>query len=580
VARPGELMLDRGWDFSCPDWETRLQAGESLIPELPLDAREAERAVGIFNMLRLPDVMGTPTLGEAAGDWIREIVAAVFGSVDAGGVRRVKELLAMMPKKSSKTTNGAAIMMVALMMNRRPNAEFLLFGPTQQIADRAFDQAAGMVKADKPEEGEEVSFLQSRFKVREHLKVIEDLKTGATLKVLTFDMNVATGCKPAGVLVDELHLLSSKSYADRVIGQIRGGLEACPEGFLIFITTQSDEPPSGVFKAELQLARGIRDGRITGPAAQLLPVLYEFPEAMQIDKAKPWADPANWHMVMPNLNRPVTIEAMTASFAQAKEKGEEEIRRWASQHLNVQIGMALHSDRWRGADFWEDAGDPSLTLPELLDRCEVAVVGIDGGGLDDLFGLTVCGRDAETRDWLYWSHGWAQRGVLELRKDIAEKLLDFERDGDLTICDTGTDIVGGVVDICLQVRASGKMAGKLAIGLDPVGIGAVLDALAQAGFDVGQGGDVVGVSQGFKLASAVWSMEFKLNDGTAWHSGAPMMAWCVSNAKAEQRGNAVLITKQTAGKAKIDPLISAFNATKLMEANPAPAGRPSIMVLG
>jgi phage terminase large subunit-like protein len=530
------------------------------MPDLPLDELEAGRAVGIFNKLRLPDVPDRPALAEASGAWLQDIVRAVFGSLDHEGRRQVPELFALVPKKNSKTTGGAAIMVTALLMNRRPRAEFILVGPTQEVADLAFQQAAGMIDAD-PE-----GYLPKRFLVQEHIKTIHDRRTKAKLKVKTFDLKVMTGAKPAGVLVDELHLMSTMAFASRVIGQIRGGIIANPEAFLIFITTQSDAPPAGVFKAELQYARGVRDGRIRDDP-RMLPVLYEFPEAMQRDETRAWQDPVNWPMVLPNLGRSISLDRLKADWRSAQEKGDEEIVRWASQHLNVEIGMALHSDRWIGADYWQGAADESLTLEALIARSEVAVVGIDGGGLDDLLGLAVLGRDRQTSEWLLWAHAWAHHDVLQRRKVIAAQLRDFEADGDLTICAAPTEDIVGVADVVERLKDAGLLPEKGAVGLDPLGVAALVDALAGRGLADGQ---MVSVPQGYRLHGAVTGMERKLKDGTLWHAGQRLMAWCVGNAKVEMRGNAVLITKQAAGRAKIDPLMAAFDAMTLMSRNPEP----------
>ena len=98
-------------------------------------------------------------------------------------------------------------------------------------------------------------------------------------------------------------------------------------------------------------------------------------------------------MVTPNRDRSVSISRLEEDWEKAKLKGQGEIVRWASQHLNIEIGLALRSDRWVGADYWEQATDSNLTLDNLLERSETVVIGIDGGGLDDLLGLAVLGRE-------------------------------------------------------------------------------------------------------------------------------------------------------------------------------------------
>ena len=558
-------MTSAGWDFACPDWEERLREGRSLVPDLPLDEEAAHRAVAIFNKLKLPDVAGNPRMKDAAGDWQRDIVAALLGSVTADGYRQVRKLLCMVPKKNSKTTGAGAIAVTAMLVDQAPHQTYYLFGPTQAIAQRGFDQASGMIAADP--------VLKARFAVKPHLKTIVDLVTESTLRVQTFDEKVATGVIPKGIVVDELHILGKVHYAERVLGQLWGGMVSKPDAFMLLITTQSDQPPAGVFKAELDLARGIRDGRVTGKAAVTLPVLYEFPEEVQTDPEQPWRDPALWPMVLPNLGRSVRLELLEGQYAEAVEKGDAELARWASQHLNIEIGMGLHSQRWRGADHWLAAAEPDLSLDELLDRCEVVVAGIDGGGLDDLVGLAVLGRERETQNWLAWARAWVMREVLDLRKDIAPRLWDFEAEGTLTLCDTATQDVEEVAAICGQLLDSGLLPERSAIGLDPLGVGMLVDKLLGVGLAEEQ---LASIGQGFKLSSAVWSAERKLRDGTLRHDGTDMMAWCVSNAKAEQRGNAVYITKEAAGKAKIDPLVALFNGVKLMERNPEAASASKV----
>jgi phage terminase large subunit-like protein len=261
------------WDLACVDWQERLRAGRSLIPDLPgLVTAEADMAQAFYDEIQLPDVPGTPYMRDASGQWFRDIVRAGFGSWDpVNQVRHIRDIFALVPKGSSKTTNSAAMMIVAMLMNRRPRGQALFVGPTQAISDRAYEQAVGMI--------EESDDLKRRFRPRDHIKTIEDLVTKAEMKVKTFDLRILTGAMSLiFVLVDELHVLGSSAHTSKVLRQIRGGLDKTPEGLLMITTTQSDGIPAGAFKSELKLARNIRDGKYSGRIMRpMLPVLYEFP---------------------------------------------------------------------------------------------------------------------------------------------------------------------------------------------------------------------------------------------------------------------------------------------------------------
>lgn len=549
------------WNLSCPDWEERLRAGRSLVPDLPIDRARGDRAVAVFNKLRLADVPGTPTLAEAGGEWFRDIVRALFGSLDpVTRERAIRELFLLVPKKNSKTTNGALLMLTALLLNERPNASLIMTAPVQDVAQLAFDAAAGAIALDP--------VLSKKLHVREHLKTIVHRETKAELQIMSFDPAALTGQKPVAALIDELHVVAKMSKAASAIRQLRGGMLPYPEAFMAFITTQSEEAPAGVFRAELMKARAIRDGRQRGA---MLPVLYELPEAIQ-KKADAWQNPASWSMVTPNAGRSITIDRLVQEFETARNTSEEELRAWASQHLNVEIGLALRSDSWAGALFWEQQARPRLTLAELIRRCEVIDVGIDGGGLDDLLGLAAAGRDRETSEWLSWCKAWAHPAVLERRKSEAPKLLDLEKSGDLVIVDRIGEDVEQLAQIVLQIHEAGLLD---KIGVDPSGIGAVLDALLAAGIpEKNSNGEdmIVGISQGWKLGGTIKTTERKLAEGALWHGGTALMNWCVGNAKVEPRGNAILITKQASGTAKIDALMALFNAVALLSLNPEGMG--------
>jgi phage terminase large subunit-like protein len=555
------------WTTACPDWAERLRTGRSIIPP-PIFPDEAEANLEVMRDLRIVDAPGSPRIGDSCGQWVFDLAASVFGAYDAvSGRRLIKEWFVMLPKKNFKSGLAASIMLTSLIRNWRTSAEFTILAPTKEVADNSFNPARDMVQY-KDEDGE--SELLDLIHVQEHIKTMRHRGKNATLRVLATDSNTVTGKKSVGTLVEELWLFGKQANAKDMFREALGGLASRPEGFVIWITTQSDEPPAGIFKEKLQYARDVRDGKIHDP--QFVPIIYEHPP--ELIATKEHLKLENLRMVNPNYGYSVDAEFLEREHRKATLEGEASLRGFLSKHGDVEIGLNLRSDRWAGADFWEAAAEKGLMLDSLLDRSEVATVGIDGGGLDDLLGLTVVGRERETGTWLHWSHAWAHEIVLDRRKEIAPALLDFQKDGDLTIVKLPGEDVIEVADIICRINDMGLLPEKLAIGVDAAGIGDIVDELTtpERGITAEQ---IIAISQGWKLNGAIKTTERKIAGGQMVHCGSALMAWCVSNARVVAVGNAITITKQVSGSAKIDPLMSTFDAVSLMALNPTPSGGTS-----
>lgn len=552
------------WSTACPDWRDRIIAGTPLTPCEPLFQSAVDRAMRVFDALQIVDA------GVTFGDcrpWVKEFAAAVFGSYcdveghPDEGRRLIKSFFMLISKKNTKSTIAAGIMLTVLILNWRQEAEYLILSPTKEVADNSFKPIKAAIEADEE--------LSAMFHVQQHLRMVTHRETKATLKVVAADSATVSGKKATAVLVDELHEFGKVAKAEDMLVEATGGLMSRPEGFTIYLTTQSSAPPAGVFKKELDYARAVRDGKIIDPS--YYPIIYEFPDEYLDPRTRWYMREENWYMTNPNMGLSVDEDTLRQKISKAGSSGEDSLQSIVSKHLNVQIGLDLGADAWPAAQYWPETVDSALkSIENLCDRCEVITAGIDGGGLDDLLGLTLTGRVTGTVDeYLSWSHAWVHDKLLDRRKEIADRLRDFERDGHLTVSD---DTDAHADQLAVMVAAVSKRDLLAGIGVDPARMASVQRALANEGIIDAEDPDpkfFVKVRQGWSLYSPMLWMELALVAGRYKHAEQPIVDWNMGNAKVVARGNAMLVTKEVSGKAKIDLVISSLCAAELMSYNPS-----------
>ena len=105
-------------------------------------------------------------------------------------------------------------------------------------------------------------------------KYIKHNKTNAVLRITTPLMKTNQGKKWQGVLIDEIALWQDIKNSVSILNEISGNLVNKKDAFIIYLTTQSHEPPKGVFKALLEKARRIdKSGEKEILKSKFLPIL-------------------------------------------------------------------------------------------------------------------------------------------------------------------------------------------------------------------------------------------------------------------------------------------------------------------
>ena len=542
---------------ACLDWEKRLLDGRSLIPKMDINRDESNPSMDLLRQMSLPDVSGQPKLATHGGDWFMDFATHWFGAVQntpSGSKRTLSEAFILVPKKNSKTSYSAALMLVHMLRPSRPEADYVLCAPTREISNIAWKQCVDIIECSEiggyP--------MQDMFHVQKNTKEIRCNVVGSRLRIISADTKSVTGLKCVGILVDETHEFVKRTEATEIYRQLRGALASKPDGFFIQITTQSAREPVGIFRKELNNARNVRDGVYNQP---LLPILYEYPEEWVLDER--WRDPKYWHIVNPNIDKSVSLEFLQREWSRVETESAEDQNLFASQHLNIEIGMRLADDNWIAAEDWPDNIDKDLTLDKLIERCGVITAGVDGGGKDDLMGLCILGREKGGDRWYCWVKAWCFPSVFTRNPNYADALRGFEADGDLVVCEHPTQDLTGVANTIS--KCSAKLPRKGAIGVDVSGLGDIVTELLTAG---GVSKDqIVSIPQGGWLSPAIVTAERKLMRGNLIHAGQPLMNWCMGNVRVERRGMNWSITKDNS-VGKIDPVAAMLNSIAIMKDNP------------
>lgn len=310
--------------------------------------------------------------------WQRAMISAIFGIVDAAGLRQFKEVLLVVARKNGKSKLASSIGSYIFRKNGGYGPRVYCIAPKLDQADIVYNDIWQMITLDPEwQELKEASLERDT----QHRKVIDDSMLArhrqtdlaipgknATVKKIAFNAKKSDGFNPSLAICDEV----ASWEGDKGLKQyevMKSGMGARPEGILLSCTTSgyiNDSIYDELVKRSTRFLLG------NSKETKLLPFLYI------IDDIESWYDINELRKSNPNLGVSVPESFMAEEVAIAEGSLSKKAE-FMTKYCCVKQNSSL---AWLDAQTIEEATGEPLTLEDL--RGSYCVGGVDLSRTTDL----------------------------------------------------------------------------------------------------------------------------------------------------------------------------------------------------
>ena len=306
-------------------------------------------------------------------DWQERLIRKLYGDCDlVTGRRKARKVAIMLPRGGRKTSLAGALAVLHLIgPEQTPGGEIIFAAVDADQAKIGFDEAAGLMRADKR--------IEKALKFEDYRNRIKHPKSGSFLHAVSSDAGGRHGATPKVAIVDELHAHKKPD----LFQVLQSGMVKVPETLMIIIST-AGRGQENIAHDIFDYGRKVQRGEIVDEG--FLPCIFET------SKDADWKDERVWHAVNPGLTHGFPDLEGMRQLAREAENRPADREAFRQLNLNVWLDQGNAHDAFVDMATYDQGAKP-IDLEALKGR--PCWVGVDLSSSGDLTVAVAAWRDGE-----------------------------------------------------------------------------------------------------------------------------------------------------------------------------------------